>query len=246
MTLQYIPSSSQEIITNTLADAKSIRGFFFVVKDENWLIGQNYQPKVTMSVDGLELCRDLMIMPFCANSFKFQDSSESLGMRMQDYRKVSINTCLNVSESVVRVEPIADNVLDIVLILSDEKVEGNIVEWVDSVLLSRDVVDSSNSANYFLRYKPQSVFAYNKIDLSNPPKLVAYNDTTSLPRTFTVNGNSEICPLSIQEINPTTRLTWRDQQFFIQHPAMDKNIRLNAGQLDANPIYLFFISNQTI
>lgn len=230
MQLQYIPSSSEEIITTTLAGQKSLRGVFFMIKDrEQFLL--ELAPKISISVDGYELCRDLMITPFCANTFFFHDTPTR---SINEYREVAIKSCMNVSQSVVRISALRENMIDVVLLLSDEEVEEDIVEWVESVK-----IETEKPSNITLRHKPDAIFAYDKIGNSFMCSSGDGNDLF-----MTINGSKDVCPLSVQEISPTTRCTWRKQKFTIQHPSIDKNIQLELSRYSTDSsIYLYFVKS---
>lgn len=110
-----IPSSSKQIIANTPIGAKSIRYLFFQNKNDKLFQYKQQPDKISISIDGRQICRDLLVLPFCTGAPD--------GTQLRKWQDVAIEINLNVDFSEIKIDGGADNDFNIVFVCSDKEVD---------------------------------------------------------------------------------------------------------------------------
>lgn len=167
-----IPSSVDEILINTPLKAKSVRYVYFENKQGGLFLFKSVPDSISISIDGKQICRNLVMLPFCTGS--------SDGIRRNRWQDVAISCPLNVSNSQVRISGVRNNDFNIVFVLSDESVDENIgIDYYESHVLRyksdyecddllrsdmhtsvRDAVSGEEQV-LSLEYAPEGFFVYN-------------------------------------------------------------------------------------
>ncbi|MCQ2232065.1 MAG: hypothetical protein MJZ30_09490 [Paludibacteraceae bacterium] len=238
-----IPTSTSQTITTLPAETKSIRGFFFVKKGEKLDDPDIINPRITVELDGISLCKDLIVEPFIANLKSYSDiygSGVSVFMNHMavgtlDYRLFEIPSCVNTTKGVVKVSEMpVDDSLDVVFDIStDGEVEKEEIVFIESKEMNDEIKQLT------LKYKPQSFFCYLR---SRKP--VMYSGIS--PIEVSIDDNDTLMPLfDYRDIMPFGKCTWKDVKWNFPDDVVDvgkePRIRLHNMQPDYT-MALFFVS----
>ncbi len=113
-----IPSSSSQIIASTPIGVKSIKYLFFENKN-NALFGYKSSPdKVSISIDGRQICRDLLVLPFCTGTPD--------GAQRRRWQDVALDVNLNVDFSEIKIDGGSTNDFNIVFVCSEEEIDESV------------------------------------------------------------------------------------------------------------------------
>lgn len=237
---QIIPTTTDEVVTNIIPQARSLRGIYFMANDIDALIkncvseGSFIFPKVTITVDEIEIAKDLVVFPFLKNMIK-DDVVIDI-----DERKLQINTCLRSDSANVKITSNNDQ-LECVLVLSDRLVEEEMYEYIESIEVKNSI------DNVWLRYVPDSFFIFDKIKKQEGKWGLSIEGNDNSYCTIEVNGNKEIIPpMPIHHYSQKLRTSWRDNQFVILHESMPKEVDQRLKYFDedkalaSDPIVFFY------
>lgn len=110
-----IPSSAKQIIANTPIGARSIRFLFFQNKNDNLFRYKSQPDRISISIDGRQICRNLLVLPFCTGAPD--------GAQVRQWQDVAIPVNMNVDFSEIKIDGGQDNDFNIVFVCSDQKVD---------------------------------------------------------------------------------------------------------------------------
>ena len=110
-----VPSESEYIQTTTPIGAKSIRAVFFESKNDALFDYKRTLDKISIIVDGKQICRDLIVLPFMTNV--------PYGNRRHKWSDVALNVNLNVNLSEIQISGIKNNDFNIVFVCSEKEVD---------------------------------------------------------------------------------------------------------------------------
>ncbi len=111
-----IPSKSSEIRTNTPIGVKSIIGVFFENKNDNAYSYKKELESVSISIDGKQICRNLLILPFSTNV--------PFGGKKHKWQDVALEVNLNVNLSEIKITSSGNNNdYNIVFVCSDKNID---------------------------------------------------------------------------------------------------------------------------
>lgn len=110
-----IPISSELTISATPLGARSIRHIFFENKNDGLFRFKSDPDTISISIDGKQVCRDLLVQPFCTSSPCSPD--------ILPWRKVALEVNVNCNLSEVRVQSSAIGDFNVVMVCSAEGVD---------------------------------------------------------------------------------------------------------------------------
>lgn len=110
-----IPISSELTISATPLEARSIRHIFFESKNDGLFRFKSEPDTISISIDGKQVCRDLLVQPFCTSSPCSPDTLP--------WRKVALEVNVNCNLSEVRIQSPAIGDFNVVLVCSPEGVD---------------------------------------------------------------------------------------------------------------------------
>ncbi len=110
-----VPSESDYIQTTTPIGVKSIRAVFFESKNDALFEYKRTLDKISIIIDGKQICRDLIVLPFM--------TSVPYGNRRHKWYDVALNVNLNVNLSEIKISGIKSNDFNIVFVCSDKEVD---------------------------------------------------------------------------------------------------------------------------
>lgn len=110
-----IPISSSLTISATPLGAKSLRHIFFENKNDGLFRFKSEPDTISISIDGKQLCRDLLVQPFCTSSPCSPD--------ILPWRKVALEVNVNCNLSEIRIQSSAIGDFNVVMVCSDEGVD---------------------------------------------------------------------------------------------------------------------------
>lgn len=167
-----IPSNKEQIQLTTPLGAKSIRYLYFENKNGGIFAFKTLPDSISISVDGKQICRNLVMLPFCTGTPD--------GVRRHNWQDVAIEVPLNIENSEVKISGVRNNDFNIVFVLSDKVVEeSNGFDYYESFVLDlkneRTIcddfratmhtakIDATSGVEYVLplEYEPLGVFAWN-------------------------------------------------------------------------------------
>lgn len=110
-----IPISKEPQIATTPIGAKSVRYIYFENKNDGIFNFKANDDVISISIDGKQICRNLIILPFCTNT--------PYGTNKMPWQKVALEANLNVDFSEVKLSAATENDYNVVLVCSDEAVD---------------------------------------------------------------------------------------------------------------------------
>lgn len=164
-----IPSKSSEIRTNTPIGVKSILAVFFESKNGNAFLYKEELESVSITIDGKQVCRNLMILPFFTNS--------PLGGNNYKWQDVALEINLNVDLSEIKITTTGNNNdYNIVFVCSDKSIdEAKGFDFVETKKIRLKGVLSYEDAKRFLtKVKEEELAKFNQAEATYQEELNAY------------------------------------------------------------------------
>ena len=113
-----IPISSELTISATPLGAKSIRHLYFENKNDGLFRFKTAPDTISISIDGKQICRDLLVLPFCTASPYSQDRFP--------WQKVALEVNVNCNLSEIRIQSSAQGDFNVIMVCSDEGVDESL------------------------------------------------------------------------------------------------------------------------
>lgn len=113
-----IPISSELTISATPLGAKSIRHLYFENKNDGLFRFKTSPDTISISVDGKQICRDLLVLPFCTSSPYSPDRFP--------WQKVALEVNVNCNLSEIRIQSSALGDFNVIMVCSDEGVDESL------------------------------------------------------------------------------------------------------------------------
>lgn len=113
-----IPISSELTISATPLGAKSIRYLYFENKNDGLFRFKTSPDTISISVDGKQICRDLLVLPFCTSSPYSPDRFP--------WQKVALEVNVNCNLSEIRIQSSALGDFNVIMVCSDEGVDESL------------------------------------------------------------------------------------------------------------------------
>jgi len=113
-----IPISSELTISATPLGAKSIRHLYFENKNDGLFRFKTAPDTISISIDGKQICRDLLVLPFCTSSPYSPDRFA--------WQKVALEVNVNCNLSEIRIQSSALGDFNVIMVCSDEGVDESL------------------------------------------------------------------------------------------------------------------------
>ncbi len=113
-----IPISSELTISATPLGAKSIRHLYFENKNDGLFHFKTALDTISISIDGKQICRDLLVLPFCTSSPYSPDRFP--------WQKVALEVNVNCNLSEIRIQSTAQGDFNVIMVCSDEGVDESL------------------------------------------------------------------------------------------------------------------------
>ncbi len=113
-----IPISSELTISATPLGAKSIRHLYFENKNDGLFHFKTAPDTISISIDGKQICRDLLVLPFCTSSPYSPDRFP--------WQKVALEVNVNCNLSEIRIQSTAQGDFNVIMVCSDEGVDESL------------------------------------------------------------------------------------------------------------------------
>jgi len=113
-----IPISSELTISATPLGAKSIRHLYFENKNDGLFRFKTSPDTISISIDGKQICRDLLVLPFCTSSPYSPDRFP--------WQKVALEVNVNCNLSEIRIQSTALGDFNVIMVCSDEGVDESL------------------------------------------------------------------------------------------------------------------------
>ena len=125
-----IPISSELTISATPLGAKSIRHLYFENKNDGLFRFKTSPDTISISVDGKQICRDLLVLPFCTSSPYSPDRFP--------WQKVALEVNVNCNLSEIRIQSSALGDFNVIMVCSDEGCREKIESGDDGCEVAED------------------------------------------------------------------------------------------------------------
>jgi len=163
--LYSVPTQDGGTIFNTPLNAKSLRGFYFEMKQTGSTKLSNYlfQKTLSINVGGREIFRKLSIAPFCTRIITKNSSTNiyEIGKYSWQPSQMYIPTAINVNNTEIKISDFMKNLFNIVFIFDTNPVEKEnflFFEQKDIILRPNERI-TSKQYNFSFDYAPQRLFA---------------------------------------------------------------------------------------
>ena len=113
-----IPISSELTISATPLGAKSIRHLYFENKNDGLFRFKTAPDTISISIDGKQICRDILVLPFCTSSPYSPDRFP--------WQKVALEVNVNCNLSEIRIQSTAQGDFNVIMVCSDEGVDESL------------------------------------------------------------------------------------------------------------------------
>lgn len=164
-----IPSKSSEIRTNTPIGVKSILAVFFENKNGNVFLYKDELESVSITIDGKQVCRNLMILPFFTNS--------PLGGDNYKWQDVALEINLNVDLSEIKITTTGkNNDYNIVFVCSDKSInESKGFDFIETKKIRlKGVLSYEEAENFLKKVQDEEIAKFNQAEATYQEELNAY------------------------------------------------------------------------
>ncbi|MCQ2607748.1 MAG: hypothetical protein MJ197_03575 [Bacteroidales bacterium] len=214
-----VPSEANYLSTNTPFGVKSIRALFFESKNDSLFGYKRNLDRISIIIDGKQICRDLIILPFM--------TTQPYGNRKHRWEDVALKVNMNVDISEIQISGIQNNDFNIVFVCSDKEIdESEGFDFVETKLLRLKGQLTGEEARKALND------AFKMLDAScaegeTPADELTINGITYYRKRYTFNGQ-ETTTIEYTEVkkyisnNSNGELTFdKEFQFIFDHEPIE-------------------------
>lgn len=256
------PSSGNEIFTETPLEARSIKSLWLFYKQQGKDDCIGAFDAVSVSVDDVEIMRNLCIYPY-VGQISGNANSDIQGVCL-DRRLVQINANINVNHSELRISGLPANKYALVVEYSEDIAEVETYDFIENTVFRLNnttvptignikpvIVTGSDAHNVNLDSNPHKIFATSLVQSGNLWKPFIGDESIEIE----LLSSNEIVPRGFEfklidtarnNLNDINNRAWRTTAYTFDNVA-DRNIgvRFTNRGVEARDVVLSFVYKKT-